>query len=95
MRLTLTVVYADESTADAVVSAVDFVRFEEKYDRSVARFEKEMRFTDLCWLAWHSLHRKKATSVDFDQWLDTIESVEFTDNEKDEIVPLESQASTG
>lgn len=93
MRLILTVTYTDESTADAVVSAVDFVRFEEKFERSVAKFEKEMRFTDLCWLAWHSLKRRKKTDADFDAWLDTIDEVTFSDQET-EIAPLENTAST-
>jgi len=93
MRLILTVTYTDESTADAVVSAVDFVRFEEKFERSVAKFEKEMRFTDLCWLAWHSLNRRKKTDLDFDAWLDTIDEVTFSGDDA-EIAPLENTAST-
>lgn len=51
MKMNLDVVYNDGSTAAASVAAVDFVVFEETYDRSVAKFQTELKFTDLCWLS--------------------------------------------
>jgi hypothetical protein len=93
MKMNLDVVYNDGSTAAASVAAVDFVVFEETYDRSVAKFQTELKFTDLCWLAWHALSRKQKDLGDFHAWLENVESVMF--GEDSEIVPLESTASIG
>ncbi len=93
MKMNLDVVYNDGATAAASVAAVDFVAFEETYDRSVAKFQTELKFTDLCWLSWHALSRKAKDLGDFHAWLENVESVTF--GEDSEIVPLESTASTG
>lgn len=78
MRMLLQVTYVDGTGAEAVVSAPDFVAFEREFDRSVARFESEVKLTDIYWLAWHRLNR--ATPVgDFDKWLENLESVEIRD----------------
>jgi hypothetical protein len=75
MRITLRVDLVDGSKQDVICSAIDLVAFEDKYQRSVARLEHEMRLTDLLFIAWHSLHRQKQTGKDFDNWLDDIEGV--------------------
>ena len=93
MKMKLDVEYNDGVTAAATVAAVDFVGFEEKFDRSVAKFETELKFTDLCWLAWHSLQRKDKTVGEFHAWLDNVEGVTF--GEDSEIVPLEKSQPTG
>jgi hypothetical protein len=93
MRMNLTVTYADESATDVAVSVADFVAFETKYDRSVAKFEQEFKLTDMCWLAWHRLHKMDPKVGEFDAWLEKVDSVEFKAVE--EIVPLETAAPTG
>jgi len=93
MKMKLDVKYNDGATVAATVAAVDFVRFEETFDRSVAKFGTELKFTDLCWLAWHSLQRKDEKLGEFYAWLDNVEGV--TIGEDSEIVPLESPASIG
>jgi hypothetical protein len=86
MRMILQVTYVDGSGADAVVSAPDFVAFEKEFDRSVARFETEVKFTDICWLAWHRLNRANNVG-DFDKWLENLDSVEIKDS--GDLVPLD------
>lgn len=76
MRMILRVELTDGSVEEVTCGARDFVAFEEKYQRSVARFEQELKLTDLLFIAWHSLHRQKKTNKDFDNWLDDIESIE-------------------
>lgn len=76
MRINLRVELADGQIEDVVCGAKDLVAFEEKYERSVARFEQEMKLTDLLFLAWHSLNRQKKTTKSFDEWLDDVESIE-------------------
>ena len=93
MKMKLDVKYNDGTTAAATVAAVDFVGFEEKFDRSVVKLETQLKFTDLCWLAWHSLQRADASIGDFYIWLENVDEVKF--GEDSEIVPLESKASTG
>lgn len=89
MRIQLNVTYTDKSGADVSVSAPDFVAFEREFDRSVAKFANEVRFTDICWLAWYRLN-KSGGGPDFDTWIETVENVEIGDS--DEIVPLETTA---
>ena len=91
MKMNAVVEYADGSVADVVISAPDFVAFETKYDRSVARFATEIKFTDICWLAWHRLHRDKKAG-EFEAWLETIDGVNLEETE--EIVPLDKTAPT-
>ena len=93
MKMNLDVTYNDGATVAAKVAAVDFVKFEEAFNRSVAKFQTELKFTDLCWLAWHSLSRADKNLGEFHVWLENVEGVAF--GEDSEIVPLESPASTG
>jgi hypothetical protein len=87
MRMNLTVTYADKSATDVTVSVADFVAFEERYSRSVAKFADEFRLTDMCWLAWHRLAKTDKKLGEFDEWLEKVDSVEFQGAE--EIAPLE------
>jgi hypothetical protein len=81
MRVNLRIEYTDKTEQDVVCSAKDLVAFEDKYQRSVARLEHEMRLTDLLFLAWHSLYRQKLTPKDFESWLDDVESIVPSDDD--------------
>jgi hypothetical protein len=87
MKMNLAVTYTNESVTDVTVSVADFVAFEEKFDRSVAKFEQEFKLTDMCWLAWHRLAKQDKKTGDFTDWLETVDSVEFKGAE--EVAPLE------
>jgi hypothetical protein len=76
MKINLRLKYDGKEPKDIVCSAADLVAFEEKYDRSVARLEKEFKITDLLFLAWHSEKRTKSTNKDFNDWLEEVETVE-------------------
>lgn len=81
MRINLRVELTDGTIQDVICSAKDLVAFEDKYQRSVARFEQEMKLTDLLFLAWHSLNRQKKTTKDFDTWLDDVEAIEPSESD--------------
>ncbi len=81
MRINLSVEMTDGTKQDVTASAVDLVRFEEKYDISIAKLEKEMKLTHLLFLAHASLARQKKTALDFDGWLETVESVGASAND--------------
>jgi hypothetical protein len=91
MRMNMTVTYTDGTGAAVVVSAPDLVAFEREFDRSVARFESEIKFTDICWLAWHKLNRD-GSAGDFDKWLEKLDGVEIAD--ASEPAPLDKTAHT-
>jgi len=91
MKMNAKVDYADGSGVEVIISAPDFVAFERTFDRSVARFATEIKFTDICWLAWHRLNRD-GKAGEFDVWLETIDGV--TLEETEEIVPLDKTALT-
>lgn len=94
MKITLRVEFTNNKKSDVVCVARDLVAFEEKYQRSVARLDSEMRLTDLLWMAWHSLNRQKITDKDFDTWLDDVESIAPSDDDPKSQV-LETAASIG
>lgn len=79
MKINLRLTYENQEPKEIVCSARDLVAFEEKYDRSVAKFETEFKLTDLLYLAWHSEHRQKVTKKEFNEWLDEVESVEASE----------------
>jgi|JI10StandDraft_1071094.scaffolds.fasta_scaffold162714_2 hypothetical protein len=93
IRFNISVSYADGSAAATVAGPPDLVAFEAAYDRSVARFETELRMTDILFLAWHSLKRQGKTSAGFDDWLNTVE--DFQMDGAAEVPPSETPASTG
>lgn len=75
MRINLTIEQLDGTKQDVTASAIDLVKFEERYDISVAKLEKEMKLTHLLFLAHSSLKRQKKTDLEFDAWLETVEGV--------------------
>jgi hypothetical protein len=92
VQLKFTIKYLDGSAADiSVASVADQVAFERHFDRSIATLSDDFRLTDMCWLAWSGLHRKKDVG-EFDEWLTKVETVEIDNGD---IVPLETNQPTG
>lgn len=81
MKITLRIEFADGTSKDVLVSAADMVAFEDKYDVSMARLD-EPRIGWLLFLAWHSEKRRKATDLDYEAWLDLVDTVGATDDPK-------------
>lgn len=81
MRVNLRVEYENGNKEEVQCSAKDLVAFEDKFQRSVARLEQEMRLTDLLFIAWHSLKRRNQTDKEFDAWLDGVESIYPSDDD--------------
>lgn len=68
------------------VGPADMIRFERIYNVGVTQFSGEsMRYEWLAYLAWSALKREKATPLEFDAWIDTIE----------ELLPVESGNAEG
>lgn len=92
MKIPLRVKYLDGKTEDVEAAFGDFVSFERTWNKSVTKFDSELRLTDLAWLAWHSLKRQKKTNVAFDpDWINSVESVEPAEQTSD---PLDGTQPT-
>ena len=87
MKIPLRVKYLDGKTEEVESSFGDFVSFERTWNKSVTKFDTELRLTDLAWPAWHSLKRQKKTNVAFDpEWINSVESVEPMEQASDPLV---------
>ena len=84
MRLNLQVQYATtpDETTDISCNPSDMVKLEEKFDISIASLEKNIKITHLLFLAWASESRTKATTLKFEEWVDTVESVSPSEDQK-------------
>jgi predicted DNA-binding ribbon-helix-helix protein len=94
MKINLEVTTLDSVTTKVTAQFADFIAFETDKNRSVANFQTELRLTDLAWLAWHAEKRTKKTAMKFEEWIETVESVEVG-TESAVIVPLENPQPTG
>ena len=96
MKIALEVTSAlDQKTRTVIAAFPDFIAFENKFNRSVAKFEAELTLTDLAYIGWHSEHRQKKTGLDFDSWINEIESLAIGDATEAVIVPLETSQHIG
>lgn len=90
MKMPLKVTFTDGTDKQIVAKFADFVSFERVWQRSVAKFENELRLTDLAWLAWSALTRAGETAKKFDpDWLETVDVIEPIADEAGTPVPLE------
>ena len=80
MKINLRIEFLSGESKEIICSASDLVKFESKYDISIATLESNLKFTHLCFLAWSSESRNKATALDFDAWMETISSVGASDS---------------
>lgn len=97
MKIQMTVEFNDGTTKDVTAVFADFVGFERTWQRSVTKFEQELRLTDLAWLAWHSEKRNKHTQMPFDpDWIGTVSTLGLKEDE-DEAgeTPLDKNQPTG
>jgi hypothetical protein len=82
MKINLSVTYNDRTAKELVAQAADLVAFETKFDISVAKLEKEVRWTHICFLAWHVDKRTAGTKLEFDDWLESVAEVGFGETKK-------------
>jgi hypothetical protein len=82
MQINLQTQFTDGSTKSITAIAPDLVAFEREFDLSIARLEANVKLTHLFYLAWHAEKRTKATALDFDAWLETVEGISDTDVKK-------------
>ena len=94
MQLRINITYDDGSTVDATASTVDLVALERQTAKPLTTLLTERFLSDMLWLAWHVLHRRKATEKDFDAWLEQVDTMTLGETDE-ETVPLDESASIG
>lgn len=82
MQINLQLTFADTTKKTITATVADLIAFEAKFDLSVSRLDKEIKLTHLLFLAWHAEKRTKATELEFDAWVDTVEAVEANETKK-------------
>lgn len=81
MRINLQVEYADGNIQEVVCSAPDLVKFEDKFDLSIAKLGQEMKVTHLLFLAYSSLSRQGHVKLPFEKWLENVVNVGASDTD--------------
>ena len=95
MKIALTITFANGDKRDADAKFPDFVAFERTWNRSVTKFEEELRLTDLGWLAWHAFFRMKQIAIPFDpDWIGLVEMISVRETDEGEI-PLDKVQPIG
>jgi hypothetical protein len=85
MKINLQITYSDKPSEPKQITclASDMVKFESKFDISVADLDKNLKITHLLFLAWASETRSKGTTKTFEEWVDTVDSVEPAESPKE------------
>ena len=79
MKINLRVEYVTSGAKDVTCTASDLVAFESKFNLSVTKLGEETKLTHLLYLAWNSEKRTKATTLDFEPWIETVVTVGASD----------------
>lgn len=82
MQINLQLTFADKTKKLVTSTVADLIAFESKFDLSVSRLDKEVKLTHLLFLAWHAEKRSKATELEFESWVETVETVEAQEAKK-------------
>lgn len=80
--INLRITFTDGSTRDVKCGIADFLAFEERFDKSVTDFSKNVKLTWMVFLAWSAETRSKVTSLDFEAYTETITEIEVSDSKK-------------
>jgi hypothetical protein len=77
MNFNLLIKFSDGTEKPVTANPADIVAFESHFNLSVAKLQSEIRLTHVFYLGWHVEKRTKATTLEFEPWLETIEVVEL------------------
>jgi len=79
LKLNLRIEFVSGEEKEITCSASDIVKFESKFDLSVAVLEANVKLTHLLFLAWSSESRTKSTTKEFDIWVDDVASIKASE----------------
>lgn len=81
MKINLRIEFVSGEEKEISCSAADIVKFETKFDLSVAVLESNVKLTHLLFLAWSSEVRSKSTTKEFDVWVDDVASIKASETD--------------
>ncbi len=81
MKINLRIEFVSGEEKEVSCSAADIVKFETKYDLSVAVLESNVKLTYLLFLAWSAEVRTKSTTKEFDVWVDDVASIKASETD--------------
>lgn len=81
MKINLRIEFVSGEEKEVSCSAADIVRFETKFDLSVAVLEANVKLTHLLFLAWSAEVRSKSTTKEFDVWIDDVASIKASETD--------------
>lgn len=81
MKFNLRINFTDGTEKEITASTPDLVAFEDKFNLSVANIATQQKLGHLLFLGWHSEHRTGATKLDYDKWLETVETIGGSDKD--------------
>ena len=81
MKLNLRIEFVSGEEKEITCSASDIVKFESKFDLSVAVLEANVKLTHLLFLAWSSEARTKSTTKEFEVWVDDVASIKASETD--------------
>lgn len=73
----VTVRHLDGSINDAPITGRVTVNFERQWQVPAREVFTNGNMEHNYWLAWQAMHTAKKTSLDFEQWLDTVATIEW------------------
>lgn len=79
MKINLEVELQDKTKHEVVCTAADIVKFEDKFNISITNATRDLKVTHLLFLAHSSMARQKKTALDFEAWVETIETIGVSD----------------
>ena len=80
--INLQIDFVDGSTAEVSAVAIDQIKFESHFNISLSKLATEGMLTHLYWLAWQTQNRTGGTTLDFEPWAATVDSVGVTGSPK-------------
>lgn len=80
MKINLRIEFVSGEEKEITCSASDMVKFESKFDLSVAVLEENVKLTHLLYIAYLSEFRTKSTVKEFDEWVDDVASIKASEN---------------
>jgi len=81
LKINLRIEFVSGEEKEISCSAADIVKFETKFDLSVAVLEANVKLTHLLFLAWSSEVRTKSTTKEFDAWIDDVASIKASETD--------------
>lgn len=79
MKINLEIEYNDGSKVEALCSAPEIVKFEDKFDLSISTAARDLRVSHLLFLAYSWAKRTKATELSFEDWTETVSGITTVD----------------